>query len=287
MANNCLETTLKATVNNDSLLKAKEMRILIHNRELSNSDVYLVFGNKKNVWTPGFMYSKSDEFSTYSLQANGWINFTPPVASQEFYEAVVTDKYVISINNGWYFKDKNDWQTLVRVNQMTELSLGATHKNGTIAFNSGLTSLTELNDYPFLTAIDVSDSILQDDVALLLPVFGNTLKKISVSGTLECSTATLGKFKALTKFPNTLGSLISGDLEDFVAQQVKLGNTEKTLPSVFIGGNGRVKFNNAVVSSAASYVLSWSASGNNTAITLGSSSTTIHVNNDGTWERVS
>lgn len=89
----------------------------------------------------------------------------------------------------------------------------------------------------------------------------------------------------ITSYQLVYSSKISGNVEDLVAIRKNAGQTSSVSSIPLQLGGTQVKFNDATVNAQKS--LSWVASGDNTVITLGSDTTTIHVNANGSWTRIS
>lgn len=120
-------------------------------------------------------------------------------------------------------------------------------------------------------------------------VFSNLTSLTTVA--LQNNTHITGNIKSfgactnLTRLNVGGSSLIEGTVEDFVAMQNISGRASYNAGTNFGFYNTKIKFNDAYIYFEKS--LSWEASGENTVITYGEDSTTIHVNSDGTWTRVS
>lgn len=112
---------------------------------------------------------------------------------------------------------------------------------------------------------------------LYLNIFDNTtttMREMAEFGTNQPSTVSI---------PN---STITGVWEDFVAKRVVLGQTDGNVRAHYF--NTKITLNNTATTYTDYNVnVSWSVSGDNTLVTSGDISTTIHVNSDGSWTRIS
>lgn len=100
---------------------------------------------------------------------------------------------------------------------------------------------------------------------------------------------------------NTFGSIIisikrnnvSGSIEDFVAARKVAGQSasDSNVTFTYLGDSGRIYYKDNVIVNKQTNIISWTANGDNTNISYNNgettSTTTIHVNADGSWTRVS
>lgn len=115
----------------------------------------------------------------------------------------------------------------------------------------------------------------------------NTIETLSFTSNIEGNIALFSKCSNLISLGLTSSLFSIQDLENLVAAYVAGGKTSNTTGINLPYCTNRIKFNGTNCVAKSNYVLTWTASGDNTEVTLDGSSTTIHVNSDGTWNRVS
>lgn len=193
----------------------------------------------------------------------------------------VSNKYALQ-EFGIYHQGFINFDEVIGCENLTNLMLG---------YNP-VTSQYEIKNFSFKKITDNLPNVTVI-TAYKTPLVGN-LDELYLEGltdlSAEGSTSFTGTIDKLGKMPllSTLklsGYGIVGDLEGFVANRVAKCSQNSGSVNMDIFDTVGVKFNN--VSTAGSSTLSWSASGDNIVVTWRNNTTTIHVNSDGTWTRVS
>ena len=264
---NCLITKLKASVDNSDLHKMDEFFINV------------VGANAKSIgltWDDGTTFEQGVEFSeglTYNK-----ITST---------DANVSGSGVIKIKNKYHLtRLTNQVSNGIKLEELyysplkivSFMGITLPDVNELISSLSGATVI-QINNSSTPARLE---TVLKHKATL---VNLNIMYNNFVDGTMF----EYGRLKALTSGIGVAYNRgITGSIEDFVAGRVFEGQSSSpSTVSFFDGESHSITFNDAALPHAGSTNLTWSASGDNTVITYGSNSTTIHVNSDGSWTRVS
>lgn len=276
MTNDCLVTKLKGIVDNGDLLKIGELRIktnLQSTIKLGYSDTSRVVKNLTgNFISPSGVNEVTVGVVASMSEATSMTAGVDNIIS-------IPEKYKLSYLEG----------TIRGINlDIKELDY---MPNLIYALNMVLSGDTsELkNVNPNLRQLSFIACTANINIPQIVSLYPNlTIIRFSASTNVTGSIDDLGALTSLTGI--SLGDVSgAGSLEGFVAKQKISGKSESTgLGVSIIDGNyaPNTKFKDASIS-VGNAGLTWVSSGDNTVITFNNEQTTIHVNNDGTWTRVS
>ena len=209
--NNCLVTTLKAAVNDNSLLRIGEMRIKISYIESPNEysqSITLGFSKSVDLEIIGEGY-----FTDATLSANNGKKMTCNAGNNVIYfsngnyEIAVLDKYSLtylmaSKQDGNFYPNKViDLKYLKYSSKLTWMVVGPGNVSGDISALSGLTSLT---------ALSTPDNNLSGDISALSGLTSLTYLRIS-GNNLSGDISALSGLTSLTSLSVTNNNL-SGDI---------------------------------------------------------------------------
>lgn len=264
---NCLVTKLKASVNNPDLHKMDEFFINV------------VGVNSKEIgfiWNDGTTFEQGVEFSeglTYTKISTSNANVSGSGTIK------VKKKYNLKL-----FTNKVSNEFALEELYYSPLE---TLSTANITFPDGNGIILKLNGLTHLY-VDHSQTPLRIENVLK---HKETLIKFSLwyNDFVEGTMFEFGRLKGLIDLIGVAYNRgITGSIEDFVAGRVFEG--QKSSPSTisfYDGERHSITFKDSELPHVGSANLTWSASGDNTVINYGSNSTTIHINSDGTWTRVS
>ena len=210
--NNCLVTTLKAAVNDNSLLRMGEMRIKISYIESPNEysqSITLGFSKSVDLEIIGEGY-----FTDATLNANNGKKLTCNAGNNVIYfsngnyEIAILDKYSLnylqtsSRNDKFYPNKAIDLKNLKYLEHLTTVISGANNLSGDISALSGLTNLTSLS---------IVNSNLLGDISALSGLTSLTTLNIGVdnlSGDIS-ALSSMTSLKTLSMNNNKLSGDIS------------------------------------------------------------------------------
>ena len=209
--NNCLVTTLKAAVNDNSLLRMGEMRIKISSIESPNRDtqsITLGFDKRVDLEIIGEGY-----FTDATLSANNGKKMTASTGQNAIYfsngnyEIAILDKYSLnylqtsSRNDKFYPNKAIDLKNLKYLEHLTTVISGANNLSGDISALSGLTNLTSLS---------IVNSNLLGDISALSGLTSLTTLNIGADN-LSGDISVLSSMTSLT-YLNLAVNNLSGDI---------------------------------------------------------------------------
>ena len=264
---NCLVTKLKASVENSDLHKMDEFFINV------------VGANSKQIgfiWNDGTTFEQGVEFSE-------GLTYTKIAASY----ATVSGSGTIKVKNKYNLTLFNDQVSNgIALEELYYSPLNVFSISG-ITFPDANSIVLKLNGLTVLQVGQSQTPLRIENVLKHKETLSNFI--FNYNNFVKGSMFEYGRLKSLTSGIGVAYNRgITGSIEDFVAGRVFEGQASSpSTVSFYDGESHSITFNDAELPHIGSTNLTWSASGNNTVITYGSNSTTIHVNSDGTWTRVS
>lgn len=273
---NCLVTKLKSVVNNNSLEYLG----------------YVSIDTTGNSGLTKFILSAAGVVKVLNGTVGG---------NNEFNVTANNDKYVVnygavSINEGFdavtLLIPKYNIDTLIYANGAT-VNMNAFDLSNLKRLNTGNNATIIVNQEVFNSLeriiMNGAGTTLSEDLDFTSLGLGGTLAYLTCPITdshCKGSLDNLGLSDVVSPIYVPGTKTVSLTIEQFVANHVISGRTEKTYSLPWVGAC-YCKFNDTEVAKQESNTLSWEPSNGNTLITFNGNTTTIHVNSNGTWTRVS
>lgn len=272
MANSCLQTKLKEVVNNDKLPKVGELVLYINSTSTINTSIIKQGDNPVEL--------RASSGVTITSGGTKYPKFTGTGCAFVKEKSAIIELITSSNMNDPYITLK--YEDIKYCSQLQNLAI---YNNNV----DGLNSVENLNVFPIL-AFMIANYNLTGNLANCTTL-KNTLQTLSIKNItgLHSTMSDLGQFKVLSRIEGWDSTVFSGALEDFVSHRYILGETYKNgdLYIRYPHFNENVTFLGSSITPMQEGTLQWSVSGDDVSVTWGGESTIIHVNNDGTWTRVS
>jgi hypothetical protein len=294
---NCLKTQLKSVVDNDNLEVFGGTKFTVFQDAANKQVLWLNVTENTKVTCKNAVLSYSESgVGSKELDVNYGNNPNKiyVLGTAEPQNIVVHNKYVINEFYIMYGLDSN--VDITYLDQLKKVTCYSSKGNGTIygkvsntiqylqsyykgklEFSGIYNSLTDLiltkpTDFNYTTV----------EMASLFPVLTQLyITSNEVTGNFDA----LGNIKTLASISGIKS--IGGTVEGFVAAKVHNGVASGSVNYAWPSLNIFFKDNQRLTNTGTNSIV-WAVSGDNTSITLnGGEATVIHVNNDGSWTRIS
>lgn len=288
---NCLVTKLKSNVQNEHLGKLNEIKLTVRKVTSynANSCQVRVQGYASRPITARATDSHKFYSSFADLQA-GINGFTERTVSGSWTFYVEPGDYDIFISSKYEFElFKSGTAVPVWSINVSDLEYSTKLKYVTLLASGNKGDITKVFKLPLLETINLQGGSNYE--GSINDIVSTSLTQLELPNCLKL----IGDVKYLGSNANlgyvtfTGASNIGGSVEGFVAMSQKNGRS--SCASMTFGIlNTLIQFNGTTHVSSVSNILSWqpnASDSSNTDVTWNSQTTTIHVNSDGSWTRVS
>lgn len=283
---NCLVTKLKEVVQNDNL-------------EILGRGEFELFNGGTNY----IQFKAGTKITVISgdLTLDGKTEITIPDAGASLNNAVASGNGIIAVSNKYAITDINiagqfDSKAIAysALNSLTLTSYSSARCNDEIRIsdfvNCPLKSIVINSNYNLVGNYgDLMDLGLTN--VNIYPVSGFRMQNFKIKMYdlgRNTNTNTFESIMIATENKN-----VSGSIEDFVAARKVAGQSasESDVTFFYLGDSQTIYYKGAIVANKLTNIITWTANGDNTEISYNNgettSTTTIHVNPDGSWTRVS
>lgn len=290
---NCLEKKLKSYI--DNILLPKRGELLFLQSDMGNPNGINMIGisaheDRRITIVPkrGSIYVSLDNTKPQNPITEP-VEYTTTTSSNNNKNVRV---WVEDANNDGIFSVEN-YYDLGNVSNEASISVeNLQYLNNPKSINISYGKVSEMADFSNLGNIIAATftKYLTEDVSYVnvLSKFTSIVDLNMADGQLPITLEELGGSLSTTIMNIMLTiTLTTGTIEGFVAKQVAKGRTAQSTNMEITAYNYAPQITFKGSACAAKSKVSWAASGENTVVTCNSVSTTIHVNSDGTWTRVS